>query len=191
MNVRPDLRMSKAAFIEWNAAEGERCELVGGHVVMMPRPSRAHALIVRNLVMLLHARLDPGKWDVIFEFGLDTGPETLRYPDVVVDRAGEPDKSYTAASPVLLAEVLSPSSVEIDLGDKAAEYLRIPSLLAYLVLSQDEPKAWLYRRTNSHLQVPEPVSGIDAAIHVAELILELPMSGIYAGTKAGSPPDRT
>jgi len=39
MNIRPDLRMSKAAFIEWDAGEGQRCELVGGRVVMMPRPS--------------------------------------------------------------------------------------------------------------------------------------------------------
>jgi Uma2 family endonuclease len=190
MNVRPDLRMSKAAFIEWNAAEGERCELVDGRAVMVPRPSRAHGLIVKNLTVLLHARLDPKQWDVIAEFGLETGPETLRYPDIVVDRAGGPDKSYTAISPVLLAEVLSPSTAEIDLGDKAAEYLRIPSLLAYLVLSQDEPKAWLYLRTNSYLQAPELVSGTDAAIHVTELNLDLPMAGIYAGTKAGLPSDK-
>jgi Uma2 family endonuclease len=88
MNVRPDLRMSKAAFIEWNAADGERCELVEGRVVMMPRPSRAHGLIVKNLTVLLHARLDPKQWDVIAEFGLETGPDTLRYPDVVVDSRG-------------------------------------------------------------------------------------------------------
>jgi Uma2 family endonuclease len=190
MNVRPDLRMSKTAFIEWSAAEGERCELVEGRAVMMPRPSRAHALIVMNLAMLLRAKLDPRQWDVVFEFGLETGPDTLRYRDIVVDRAGEPDKSYTATSPVLLAEVLSPSTAEIDLGDKAAEYLRIPSLLAYLVLSQDEPKVWLYLRTNSHLQAPERVSGTDAAIHVTELDLDLPMSGIYVGTKAGAPSDK-
>jgi hypothetical protein len=30
MNIRPDLRMSKAAFIDWDAGEGRRCELVGG-----------------------------------------------------------------------------------------------------------------------------------------------------------------
>jgi hypothetical protein len=30
MNVRPDLRMSKAAFLDWDAGEGQRCELVGG-----------------------------------------------------------------------------------------------------------------------------------------------------------------
>jgi Uma2 family endonuclease len=67
--------------------------------------------------------------------------QRVLYPDIVVDRAGRPGKSYTAGAPVFLAEVLSPSTAEIDLGDKAAEYLHVPSLHAYIVLSQDEPKA--------------------------------------------------
>ena len=70
MNIRPDLRMSKAAFIEWDAGEGQRCELVGGRVVMMPRPSLAHGMIVMNLGVLLRAKLDPKQWIVIAEFDL-------------------------------------------------------------------------------------------------------------------------
>jgi len=186
MNIRPDLHMSKAAFIEWNAAGEERCELVGGRVVMMPRPSRAHGLIVSNLVVALRSQLDPHQWGVIPEFGLDAGPETLRYPDIVVDRAGGGAKDHTATAPVLLAEVLSPSTAEIDLGDKAAEYLRIPSLLGYMVFSQDEPKAWVYVRTDAQFMVgPELISGTEATIRIAALQLELPMADIYAGIKAG------
>jgi Uma2 family endonuclease len=59
----------------------------------------------------------------------------LRYRDIVVDHAGRPGKSYTAGAPVFLAEVLSPSTAEIDLGDKAAEYLRVPSLHAYMAVA--------------------------------------------------------
>ena len=40
----------------------------------------------------------------------------------------------------------SPSSVTHDLRDKAAEYLQLPSLSAYLVLAQDEAKAWVWAR---------------------------------------------
>jgi Uma2 family endonuclease len=182
MNVQPNLRMDKAAFIEWSAVEEERYELVNGRVVMMPRPARAHAMIVMNLAMRLRSSLDQREWVVVAEFGLDAGPETLRYPDVVVDRAGGGPKDYTATSPVLLAEVLSPSSVETDLGDKAAEYLRIPSLLAYLVLSQDEPKAWVWIRGDETFPAgPEVVTGDDAAIRIARLKLELPLAELYAG----------
>ena len=181
MNVQPNLRMTKAAFIEWSATAEERCELAGGRVVMMPRPSLAHGMIVMNLAFLLRTRLDLKQWVVIAEFGLDAGPETLRYPDIVVDRAGGPGKSYTARTPVLLAEVLSPSSVATVLGDKTAEYLQVPSLLAYIVLSQDEPKAWVHVRTSANFTAPAVVTGTEAVVQIAALQLELPMADIYAG----------
>ncbi len=189
MNFQPNLRMDKAAFLARMQATEERCELTGGRVVMMPGASRVHGRIVSNLVVALRSRFDPLQWEVIAEFGLDAGPETLRYPDVMVDRAGGGDRDYTATAPVLIAEVLSPSTAEIDLGDKAAEYQRIPTLFAYLVLSQDEPKAWVYFRADAHLQAPELISGTDAVIRVTGLSLDLPMGEIYAGTKASSPRD--
>lgn len=186
MNIQPNLRMDKAAFLAWMQANEERCELAGGRVVMMPGASRIHGRIVRKLVGALSSRLDPTRWEVIAEFGLDAGPETLRYPDIVVDRADGGDKDYTAAAPVLLAEVLSPSTAEIDLGDKAAEYLRIPSLLAYIVLSQDEPKGWVYMRAGSQFTPgPAVVGGTEAVIRIPALQLELPMGEIYADIKAG------
>jgi Uma2 family endonuclease len=186
MNIRPDLHMSKAAFIAWDAPQEGRFELVAGRVVLMPRPSLGHGLIVGNMVVALRGRLDRHQWVVISELGVDTAADTLRYPDIVVDRAGGPGKSYTAIAPALLAEVLSPSSVEIDLGDKAAEYLQIPSLLAYIVLSQDEPKAWVWARVSTDFAPgPKVVSGTEASISIAGLELELPMTEIYAGIKTG------
>jgi Uma2 family endonuclease len=184
MNVRPDLRMSKAAFLEWDAGEGQRCELVGGRVVMMAGASQNHAIIVMNLGVSLRASLDPKQWVVVTEFGLDTGPETLRYPDIVVYPAGTPGKSRTTSTPVLLAEVLSPSTAEIDFGDKAAEYLELPSLLAYVVLSQDAPKAWIWSRASTSVPfapVPKVISGAEAFIPIGGLQLEVPMADVYRG----------
>jgi Uma2 family endonuclease len=186
MNIQPNQRMSKAAFIGWGATEEERYELVGGRVVMMPRPSLAHGLIVGNLYVALRNRLDRKQWVVIQEYGLDAGPETLRYPDIVVDRAGGRAKAYTAMAPVLLAEVLSPSSVEIDLGDKRAEYLQIPSLLAYVVLSQDEPSAWIWTRKEGGFKPePEILDGAESIIRVAALKVELPLLELYADVEFG------
>lgn len=176
--------MSKAAFIEWDAGEGQRCELVGGRVVMMPRPSENHGIIVTNLMVLLRTKLERKQWTVIAEFGLDTGPETLRYPDIVVYPAGGSGNGYTTSTPILLAEVLSPSNAETDFGDKAAEYLELPSLLTYVVLSQDEPKAWMWSRPSTSARFggpPKVISGAEDVIPVSGLRLELPMVDIYAG----------
>src|SRR4051812_33086295 len=112
----------------------------------MQSPARRHALSSGNLNFQLRNQIGPERWQAIIEFGLDAERDTMRYPDIVIDAIGGKGKDYTAISPALLAEVLSPSTAEIDLGDKAAEYLQLPSLTDYLVFSQDEPKAWVWLR---------------------------------------------
>jgi Uma2 family endonuclease len=84
-----------------------------------------------------------------------------------------------ARTPVLIAEVLSPSSVTTDLGDKAAEYLRLDSVLAYLVLSQDEAKGWVWVKNESAFIGPKVVAGDDAIIQIAPLSIEVPLAEIY------------
>jgi Uma2 family endonuclease len=186
MNIQPDLHMDKTAFIAWMQANEGRYELAGGCVVMMPGVSRAHGMLVMNIASLLRDWLDRARWTVIAQFGLDAGPETLRYPDIVVDRAGGGAKDYTATAPVLLVEVLSPSTAATDLGDKAAEYLEIPSLLAYIVLSQDAPKAWVWARaTGEFAPGPAVIAETESVIRIPALQLELPLAEIYAGIKTG------
>jgi Uma2 family endonuclease len=119
------------------------------------------------------------------EFGLDAAPKTLRYPDILVDAVGGTGKDYTAISPVVAVEVLSPSSIEADLGDKAAEYLSLSSLQAYLVFSQDEPKAWVWLRgENGFSPGPQVIEGTDESIHIQALDLNLTMTALYAGLPA-------
>jgi Putative restriction endonuclease len=165
MNVHLPTQMSKAAFIVWmNGREG-RYELVAGRVVLMSGVSRRH--------------------QVISEFGLDAEPQTLRYPDIIVDAVGGGGKDSTAIAPVLLVESLSPSTVEIDLRDKTAEYLQLPSVKAYLVFSQDEPKAWIWLRVESGSGAgPQIVAGDDRTISIREPAVELSMSFVYAGLPA-------
>jgi Uma2 family endonuclease len=181
MNIQLPTQMDKPAFLDWLDRCEERYELVGGRVIMMVRASRAHGIIVRNLVITLHAQL-PRQWTVLSEFGLDAGARTLRFPDIVVDRTGGAPGDLTATAPVLAIEVLSPSTAAIDLGDKAAEYLRLPSLKAYLVLAQDEMKAWLWARDGANFSPgPDIILGPDQTIRIAALGLDLALADIYAG----------
>src|SRR5262249_23131341 len=146
MNVQLPVHMDKPSFLAWVQGREGRYELVEGRVVMMVGASRVHGMIVRNLVIVLCGQLDPREWTVIADFGLDAGPKTLRYPDIVVDQAGGDNADYTATAPALLVEVLSPSTETLDLRDKAAEYLQLPSLAAYIAFAQSEPKACVWIR---------------------------------------------
>ena len=44
--------------------------------------------------------------------------------------------------PILIVEVLLPGSHYLDFGDKPREYLSLPTVDTYVVLSADEPCAW-------------------------------------------------
>src|SRR5262249_4167886 len=152
------------------AHEG-RYELVGSRVVMMTGGSRGHAILVRRLAAALEKRLDTKRWTVLTsDFGVDIGPSTVRYPDVVVDVAGGRFNDLTATAPVLIAEVVSPSSARDDVGAKADEYVRLPSLVAYLVLAQDEPKARVWVRGAAGFPpTPQGIEGLDAVVEIASL----------------------
>ena len=181
MNVQLPIAMDKAAFLAWVQGREGRYELADGRVVMMTDGSRAHSMIVRNVLLALSRQLDDKQWTILSDFGVDAGPRTLRYPDIMVDRAGGNAKDYTATSPALLIEVLSPPTARFDLGDKAGEFLRIPSLAAYVVFAQDEYKAWIWiRGPKAFPPGPAFVGGTDAVVSIPALGVELSLSDVYA-----------
>ena len=136
---------------------------------------------MRRLASALEQRLDGAQWTVLTsDFAARIAPKTVRYPDVIVDAAAGPLRDLAATAPSLIAEVLSPSSVTADLGDKAAEYLHLVSLSAYLVLSQDEAKAWVWVRSDSGFPAgAKVIAGHDGVIAIPALAVELPLAEIY------------
>jgi Uma2 family endonuclease len=181
MNVQLDLRMDRTEFLEWVQAHEGRYELVGSRVVVMTGGSRGHATLLLELAVALRKRINRNQWTVLTsDFGVALGSATVRYPDVVVDVAGGASKDLIATAPILVVEVLSPSSVKDDLGAKAAEYLRLPSLSAYLVLAQDEPMAWLWVRGDTGFPAsPTVIAGLDARIEIPAHAIDLPLSEIF------------
>jgi Uma2 family endonuclease len=180
MNVQLPAKLDRQAFLAWVQGREERYELDRGRVIMMTGGSRAHWQVTANLFKLLEARLDPDRFVVLPEFGVSPDAASMRFPDIVVDAAGEASDDLQATAPVLIAEVLSPSSERVDLGDKAAEYLRLPSLLAYFVFAQDEMKAWVWRRGAAHFPAsPDVFESREAVIHIARLGIDLPFAAIY------------
>lgn len=181
MNAQLPRRMDKAGFLHWVQGRDERYELDRGRVMMMTGGSRAHWQITFNLAKALDARLDADKWAVLPEFGVSLETESIRFPDVVVDVAGQTAGDLTATRPVLIAEILSPASERVDLGDKAAEYLRLPSLAAYLVFAQDQMKAWVWTRGPAGFPAgPEVLDDDDAVVGIEALEVGLPLREVYA-----------
>lgn len=106
------------------------------------------------------------------------------YPDVSVF-CGQPTRHdgdrEAFTSPVVLAEVLSPSTEKYDRGPKWRHYMRIPTLREYLLVSQDEPRierfslgptGWLYEVYEGTAVVP--IGALDVTLPLSEVYADLP-----------------
>jgi Uma2 family endonuclease len=182
MTVHAPLPMSKEAFFAWTEQREERYEYAGGRLVMMVRVTRNHARVTTNLVIALTQRLSAENYDVATEgFGVDVG-ESFRFPDVVVEPVQTDGKALEAKAPVLLAEVLSPGTLHTDFGDKRQEYLSLPTLESYLIVSPDEPRIWIWQRTDGQFPAdPDIIERADQQIVLRALAIEIPLSELYRG----------
>ena len=150
---------------------------------MMIRVSRAHWRVTGNLLGELLQKLDRTRFEAgPAEFGVRTGIG-IRYPDVVVDRAGSGLEDLACEAPIFIAEVLSPSTAGLDFTTKLQEYTAIASVQTYLICSQDEPRAWVWARQSdgSWPKLPTELAGREGIISLGGLNVELSMAAIFRG----------
>lgn len=184
MNAPLDLKLDKADFDRWLLKQDRKYEWKEGRVVQMTNVTRAHARVVMNIALALGSRLDRNKWSVVTsDFGVEDLGTFVRFPDVLVESedAGALDVRRSP-SPILLFEVLSPSSVDVDLIEKPAEYGTIASLEAYVAVSQDMARCWLWERdaeTGGFPEKPLRIDGRDQAIDLKARGIALPLAEIY------------
>ena len=103
------------------------------------------------------------------------------YPDVSVVCGGletAPDDPDAILNPLVVVEVLSPSSEAYDRGAKAAHYRRKPSLREYVLVAQDEPRIEVYRRTEQgRWELSEARRGEQVTLAALGVVLDV--SGVF------------
>lgn len=103
----------------------DRYELLDGQVLVTPSPSPAHQRVVADLIALLHPAV-PSDWWVLprpLDVELTTKDgDTVLQPDLLIARQGLLTATGHDGPPVLVVEVLSPTTWQRDLGVKMAAY---------------------------------------------------------------------
>jgi Uma2 family endonuclease len=161
-----------------------RSEYIDGWIRAMSGSTLRHNRVALNCLVNLAILL---KGKPCQPFNSDTkvridqeGRKRFYYPDgQVVCESNEPTSVFQDR-PVLVIEVLSPSTRRYDLDEKMTAYLTIPTLQCYLVLEQHQPMAILMRRTNGGF-LREDLGGIEATIELSFLGCSLSMRDIYDG----------
>jgi Uma2 family endonuclease len=161
-----------------------KSEYLGGHIYAMAGASREHNLITVNIASGLFVRLREQPCEVYAnDMRLKIGPTGLyTYPDVAVV-CGKPrfEDTHldTLLNPIILAEVLPPSTEAYDRGEKFAHYRRLESLQEYILVAQDRVRVEHYLRQGEQWLLTE-LSELDDALHLASIRCALPLRELYA-----------
>jgi Uma2 family endonuclease len=178
-------------YLARDRAASFRSEYCNGEMFAMSGASRAHNLIVTNLVAELRNRLRSRDCEIYsndMRVQVSAGG-VYTYPDVLVV-CGKPlladQHGDVLINPLLIIEVLSESTKDYDRGGKFADYRRIASLKEYLTVSQTEmlieqsvrqpDGGWLLRELL-------PANG---AIPISSLGIDLSFNDVYEKVGLGS-----
>jgi len=163
----------------------ERLEYRNGEIFVMSGGSHPHSLIAINIIVFLSIALRDTDFQIcgsdmriwIPEFNCGT------YADVLVIN-GEPEftehRTDEILNPLLIVEVLSPSTQGYDRGEKFRKYRSISSLREYLLISQSEPYIEHYSRSeNADIWQLQISDRLDQKLTLSSLNLEVPLTEIY------------
>jgi Uma2 family endonuclease len=168
----PKFRMTVDEFLAWSEQQpDDRYELVDGKIIAMTRDTVQHNLTKFAACRALYDAVRAAKLPCttfIDGVGVTINERTLRIPDVVVHCGDAPaPNAMTVGNPIIVLEVVSPSSERDDTETKLVDYFSLSSVRHYLIVVSGR-RAVVHHRRNER-------GSIDTRIlHDGEITLEPP-----------------
>ena len=185
--------MTVDEFLQWEDGTDTRYELVDGGVVAMAPPAPAHGRLAARLAGAIDAALRsrppcavqseagivrPDRDDTCYIADLAVTCEPLRAEDRLI------------REPVLIVEILSPSTAAFDRQTKVADYRRIPSVREILLIDSQTVFAEILRRSGDQW-ITEIVQGLGATLSLGSAPLSVPMAELYDGIPLPEPQNQS
>ena len=168
-------------FLAWEREQPERYEYTGGVATMMTGGSLDHSTIASNLWTALRDSL---RGSPCRAFRGDTkiiANSSIRYPDLSVTCTQVRGDEDTVLEPVLVIEVISPSTEREDRGRKKFDYFATASIRQYAIIEQDARRVDLYTRSGDRW-TDEIIEG-DAVVRLSSIGVEISLDTLYEDTE--------
>jgi Uma2 family endonuclease len=168
-----------------------KSEYIDGRIVAMTGASSSHAFIAGNIHAELRARLRGGPcraWANDMRVQIQGG-RRYAYPDVVafcgtarfVDGVSD-----TLTNPVLIVEVLSPTTEAYDRGEKFTHYRAIETLQEYVLVAQDRVMVERLVR-HGEFWMFSAFSDLDQEVELTSVGCTIPLREIYENVEFPAP----
>ena len=177
-------RLTVAEFFDWCPNDEQPWQLFDGRPVAMTPPPSAHQIVVSNLIRRIAEALDtrPG-CTVRAEAGVvPEGSDTSYYQaDLAVTcRPHRPDDPRSIVDPILIVEVLSPSTQAVDRQRKVPDYRRIPSVEEILLIDPDRLYGEVHRRLGDDRWLVDLLRDEEDDLRIDSIGLSIPLGLVYA-----------
>ena len=186
-------RLTEAEYLAFERSSEFRHEFHGNEIFAMAGASESHNLITLALASAVRAKLQ-GKPCRVYSIDMRVYARESKiyvYPDIVV--ACPPiefldEKRDTLLTPLVVIEVLSPSTEAYDRGRKFDVYREARSLRQYVLVSQDSQRAVSYvRQSDGVAWLMTPLDDPGASIEFPSLGISVPLADIYRDVELSSP----
>ena len=184
MSALKDTYITPEQYLEIERQAEFKSEYFAGRMFAMAGGSLAHSTISINLSGMFWSQL---RKKTCQAFNSDmkvcvnaTGLYT--YPDISVV-CGEvryfDGHRDMIENPLVIVEVLSPTTEGYDRGEKFAHYQEVPSLAEYLLVSQEAMRIEHYVRQDDNQWLLSNHFGPDAVVKIASIDCDLPLAEVY------------
>ena len=176
-------RMTLEEFLRWDDGTDTHYELIDGFPVAMAPPAEAHRILAVRLVSRIDAALAGRRpRNAQIEPGVVRPDRADSYyvPDIAVTCEPNEPGRQAMVDPILIVEILSPSTERTDRRLKLPIYQAMESVREIMLIDADSHHAELYRRENDRWGI-QLVRGTEASLVLTTVDLRTSMSELYEG----------
>lgn len=177
---------TREEYLAYDEASPEKHQFYKGEIFAMSGGSFNHAKIGTNATSQFQAILSGSSCEVMNSdmrvttvSGLDTYPDASIY-------CGDPeltDNNHTLTNPVLILEVLSPSTRNYDQGDKFTHYRSIPTLQDYVLIESEFIHVAHYQRQGKHEWLLREYQQAEDELLLTSIQRTIVVADLYKNTK--------
>lgn len=169
-------------YLELERTSEEKHEFVDGILIEMPGESKRANKIAGNIYIALRMGVKGRPFEVYnHDVKLRTVPgRKYRYPDIMVVPADDTEHTHVANRAVLTVEVTSENSSGVHHDQKFHEYVGMPSVDCYLIVSQADVLVEVYQRTGPKWEYAF-YTDLNDSFTVTSLSITMRVGEVYEG----------
>jgi len=177
-------------YLSLEDASVEKHEFYNGKIIKMSRAKPNHNLIAANIITALNNALEKNEKEyfVLTSDSKIYNPRlnSFLYPDAVVICENielYPGSSTVITNPLLIVEVLSPSTEEHNRTGKFYDYKLIPSFKEYVLVWQTIPSVTASYKIADRTWQDTEAEGLDSSIYLQSINCSIDLKKVYRGIK--------